>query len=176
MCEFDLWLIVFKHIVNSKLQSESVNGTKARQKEAKEPSLTTEPSSSRELCLVKPADDLPSDDLSVLILDKQVSTASDLLLEEARRKTKKETAMTDSRLRTRLSPKLERLNSSPIGLGRHVDFVFTDVPLQNDDHVVRCWHIIFFDKATLSLADDGRNTVMCIKFNPNSSTAAAVSA
>ncbi|CAN7117961.1 unnamed protein product [Brassica rapa subsp. narinosa] len=169
MCEFDLWLIVFKHIVNLKLQSESVNGTKAGQKEAKEPSLTTEPSSSRELCLVRPADDLLSDDLSVLILDKQVFTASDLLLEEARRQTKKETAMTDSRLRTRLSPKLERLNSSPIGLGRHVDFVFTDVPLQNDDHVS-------YGKATLSLADDGRNTVMCIKFNPNSSTAAAVSA
>ncbi|CAN7120409.1 unnamed protein product [Brassica rapa subsp. narinosa] len=46
-----------------------------------------------ELCLVRPADDLPSDDPSVLILDKQVSTASDLLLEEARRQTKKETAM-----------------------------------------------------------------------------------
>ncbi|CAN6891085.1 unnamed protein product [Brassica oleracea] len=37
--------------------------------------------------------DLPSDEPSVLILDKQVSTASDLLLEEARRQTKKETAM-----------------------------------------------------------------------------------
>ncbi|KAH0849443.1 hypothetical protein HID58_096392, partial [Brassica napus] len=58
--------------------SESVNGAKAGQKEAKEPSLTTEPSSSRELCLVSPADDLPSDDPSLLILDKQVSTASDL--------------------------------------------------------------------------------------------------
>ncbi|CAN7058402.1 unnamed protein product [Brassica rapa subsp. trilocularis] len=46
-----------------------------------------------ELCLVRPADDLPSDDPSVLILDKQVSTASDLLVEEARRQTKKETAM-----------------------------------------------------------------------------------
>ncbi|WZZ78089.1 hypothetical protein YC2023_098661 [Brassica napus] len=53
--------------------------------EAKEHSVTTELSSSTELCLVKPADDLPSDEPSVLILDKQVSTASDLLLEEARR-------------------------------------------------------------------------------------------
>ncbi|CAG7875644.1 unnamed protein product [Brassica rapa] len=76
--------------------SESVNGAKAGQKEAKEPSLTTDSSSSRELCLlclVRPADDLPSDDPSVLILDKQVSTTSDLLVEEARRQTKKETAM-----------------------------------------------------------------------------------
>ncbi|CAF1891126.1 BnaC02g09840D [Brassica napus] len=37
--------------------------------------------------------DLLSDEPSVLILDKQVPTASDLLLEEARRQTKKETAM-----------------------------------------------------------------------------------
>ncbi|KAL0688785.1 hypothetical protein Bca4012_088462 [Brassica carinata] len=88
--------IIYKHIVNSKLQSESVNGAKAGQKEAKEPSVTTEPSSSTELCLVKPADDLPSDEPSVLILDKQVPTASDLLLEEARRQTKKETAMGNS--------------------------------------------------------------------------------
>ena len=93
MYEFDLWLIVYKHIVNSKLQSESVNGAKAGQNEAKEHSVTTEPSSSTELCLVKPADDLPSDEPSVFILDKQVPTASDLLLEEARRQTKKETAM-----------------------------------------------------------------------------------
>ncbi|KAL0650412.1 hypothetical protein Bca4012_093103 [Brassica carinata] len=85
--------VIYKHIVNSKLQSESVNGAKAGQKEAKEPSVTTEPSSSTELCLVKHADDLPSDEPSVLILDKQVPTASDLLLEEARRQTKKETAM-----------------------------------------------------------------------------------
>ncbi|XP_048634972.1 uncharacterized protein LOC125608596 [Brassica napus] len=61
--------------------SESVNGAKAGQKEAKEPSLTTD------------SNDLPSDDPSVLILDKQVSTTSDLLVEEARRQTKKETAM-----------------------------------------------------------------------------------
>ncbi|CDY09051.1 BnaC08g10050D [Brassica napus] len=77
--------------------SESVNGAKAGQKEAKEPSVTTEPSSSTELCLVKHADDLPSDEPSVLILDKQVPTASDLLLEEARRQTKKETAMVNLR-------------------------------------------------------------------------------
>ncbi|XP_048622753.1 uncharacterized protein LOC125591889 [Brassica napus] len=78
-------------------KSESVNGAKAGQKEAKEPSVTTEPSSSTELCLVKHADDLPSDEPSVLILDKQVPTASDLLLEEARRQTKKETAMVNLR-------------------------------------------------------------------------------
>jgi len=83
--------------VNSKLQSESVNGAKAGRKEAKEPSLTTEPSSSRELCLVSPAADLPSDDPSLLILDKQVPTASDLLVEEARRQTKKETALVNLR-------------------------------------------------------------------------------
>ncbi|CAF1931568.1 unnamed protein product [Brassica napus] len=77
--------------------SESVNGAKAGQNEAKEHSVTTEPSSSTELCLVKPADDLPSDEPSILILDKQVSTASDLLLEEARRQTKKETAMVNLR-------------------------------------------------------------------------------
>ncbi|WZZ61097.1 hypothetical protein YC2023_061204 [Brassica napus] len=51
--------------------SESVNGAKAGQNEAKEHSVTTEPSSSTELCLVKPADDLPSDEPSILILDKQ---------------------------------------------------------------------------------------------------------
>ncbi|CAF2107001.1 unnamed protein product [Brassica napus] len=77
--------------------SESVNGAKAGRKEAKEPSLTTEPSSSRELCLVSPAADLPSDDPSLLILDKQVPTASDLLVEEARRQTKKETALVNLR-------------------------------------------------------------------------------
>ncbi|KAF3591248.1 hypothetical protein DY000_02023301 [Brassica cretica] len=73
--------------------SESVNRAKVGHNEAKEQSVTTEPSSSTELCLVKPADDLPSDEPSVLILDKQVPTASGLLLEEARRQTKKETAM-----------------------------------------------------------------------------------
>ncbi|XP_048605777.1 uncharacterized protein LOC125583194 [Brassica napus] len=77
--------------------SESVNGAKAGRKKAKEPSLTTEPSSSRELCLVSPAADLPSDDPSLLILDKQVPTASDLLVEEARRQTKKETTLVNLR-------------------------------------------------------------------------------
>ena len=113
MCEFDLWLIVFKHIVNYKLQSESVNETKAGQKQAKEPSLTTEPSSSRELCLVRPADDLPSDDPSVLLLDKQVSTASDLLLEEARRQTKKETAMVNLREKSERERKLAPTQQTP---------------------------------------------------------------
>ncbi|CDY59561.1 BnaCnng35250D [Brassica napus] len=86
--------------------SESVNGAKAGQNEAKEHSVTTEPSSSTELCLVKPADDLPSDEPSILILDKQVSTASDLLLEEARRQTKKETAMVNLREKSERERKL----------------------------------------------------------------------
>ncbi|CAG7906153.1 unnamed protein product [Brassica rapa] len=93
--------------------SESVNGAKAGQKEAKEPSLTTEPSSSRELCLVRPADNLPSDDPSVLILDKQVSTASDLLVEEARRQTKKETAMVNLRKKSVRERKLAPTQQTP---------------------------------------------------------------
>ena len=99
--------------MNSKLQSESVNGAIAGRKEAKEPSLTTEPSSSRELCLVRPADDLPSDDPSVLLLDKQVSTASDLLLEEARRQTKKETAMVNLREKSERERKLAPTQQTP---------------------------------------------------------------
>ncbi|CAF1918312.1 unnamed protein product [Brassica oleracea var. botrytis] len=94
-------------------ESESVNETKAGQKQAKEPSLTTEPSSSRELCLVRPADDLPSDDPSVLLLDKQVSTASDLLLEEARRQTKKETAMVNLREKSERERKLAPTQQTP---------------------------------------------------------------
>ncbi|XP_013668889.2 uncharacterized protein LOC106373227 [Brassica napus] len=93
--------------------SESVNGAKAGQKEAKEPSVTTEPSSSTELCLVKPADDLPSDEPSVLILDKQVPTASDLLLEEARRQTKKETAMVNLREKSERERKLAPTQQTP---------------------------------------------------------------
>ncbi|CAN7023273.1 unnamed protein product, partial [Brassica rapa subsp. trilocularis] len=93
--------------------SESVNGAKAGQKEAKEPSLTTEPSSSRELCLVSPADDLPSDDPSLLILDKQVSTASDLLVEEARRQTKKETAFVNLRKKSVRERKLAPTQQTP---------------------------------------------------------------
>ncbi|CAN7016973.1 unnamed protein product [Brassica rapa subsp. trilocularis] len=93
--------------------SESVNGAKARQKEAKEPSLTTEPSSSRELCLVSPADNLPSDDPSLLILDKQVSTASDLLVEEARRQTKKETALVNLRKKSVREWKLAPTQQTP---------------------------------------------------------------
>ncbi|KAG5397961.1 hypothetical protein IGI04_019775, partial [Brassica rapa subsp. trilocularis] len=84
-----------------------------RQKEAKEPSLTTEPSSSRELCLVSPADDLPSDDPSLLILDKQVSTASDLLVEEARRQTKKETALVNLRKKSVRERKLAPTQQTP---------------------------------------------------------------
>ncbi|CAG7878125.1 unnamed protein product [Brassica rapa] len=82
-------------------------------KEAKEPSLTTEPSSSRELCLVSPADDLPSEDPSLLILDKQVSTASDLLVEEARRQTKKETALVNLRKKSVRERKLAPTQQTP---------------------------------------------------------------
>ncbi|CAN6803898.1 unnamed protein product [Brassica oleracea] len=93
--------------------SESVNGAKAGRKEAKEPSLTTEPSSSRELCLVSPAADLPSDDPSLLILDKQVPTASDLLVEEARRQTKKETALVNLRKKSVRERKLAPTQQTP---------------------------------------------------------------
>ncbi|CAN7135652.1 unnamed protein product [Brassica rapa subsp. narinosa] len=85
----------------------------AEKREAKEPSLTTEPSSSRELCLVRPADDLPSEDPSVLILDKQVSTASDLLVEEARRQTKKETALVNLRKTSVRERKLAPTQQTP---------------------------------------------------------------
>ncbi|KAF3611639.1 hypothetical protein DY000_02049434 [Brassica cretica] len=103
VCEFH---VCFVSSVNLIFASESVNGAKAGQNEAKGPSVTTEPSSSMELCLVKPADDLPSDEPSVIILDKQVSTASDLLLEEARRQTKKETAMVNLREKSERERKL----------------------------------------------------------------------
>ncbi|CAN7047196.1 unnamed protein product [Brassica oleracea var. botrytis] len=93
--------------------SESVNGAIAGRKEAKEPSLTTEPSSSRELCLVSPAADLPSDDPSLLILDKQVPTASDLLVEEARRQTKKETALVNLRKKSVRERKLAPTQQTP---------------------------------------------------------------
>uniref|UniRef100_A0A0D3CSK3 DUF1985 domain-containing protein n=1 Tax=Brassica oleracea var. oleracea TaxID=109376 RepID=A0A0D3CSK3_BRAOL len=93
--------------------SESVNGAKAGQKEAKKPSVTTEPSSSTELCLVKSTDDLPSDEPSVLILDKQVPTASDLLLEEARSQTKKETAMVNLREKSERERKLAPTQQTP---------------------------------------------------------------
>ncbi|CAF1827951.1 unnamed protein product [Brassica napus] len=65
------------------------------------------------LWLVRPADDLPSDDPSVLILDKQVSTASDLLLEEARRQTKKETAMVNLREKSERERKLAPTQQTP---------------------------------------------------------------
>ncbi|XP_048615807.1 uncharacterized protein LOC106413852 [Brassica napus] len=93
--------------------SESVNGAKAGHNEAKEHSVTTEPSSSTELCLVKPADDLPSDEPSVLILDKQVYTASDSLLEEARRQPKKETAMVNLREKSERERKLAPTQQTP---------------------------------------------------------------
>ncbi|WZZ35113.1 hypothetical protein YC2023_018514 [Brassica napus] len=109
----DRMVAVEKKVGITKKGSESVNETKAGQKQAKEPSLTTEPSSSRELCLVRPADDLPSDDPSVLLLDKQVSTASDLLLEEARRQTKKETAMVNLREKSERERKLAPTQQTP---------------------------------------------------------------
>ncbi|CAN7084515.1 unnamed protein product [Brassica oleracea var. botrytis] len=64
--------------------------------------ITKKGSSSDDLQLTKPVhepgvNELPSDEPSVLILDKQVPTASDLLLEKARRQTKKETAMVNLR-------------------------------------------------------------------------------
>nr|VDD11772.1 unnamed protein product [Brassica rapa] len=65
------------------------------------------------LCLVRPADNLPSDDPSVLILDKQVSTASDLLVEEARRQTKKETAMVNLRKKSVRERKLAPTQQTP---------------------------------------------------------------
>uniref|UniRef100_A0A0D3E630 Ubiquitin-like protease family profile domain-containing protein n=1 Tax=Brassica oleracea var. oleracea TaxID=109376 RepID=A0A0D3E630_BRAOL len=57
--------------------------------------------------------DLPSDEPSVLILDKQVSTASDLLLEEARRQTKKETAMVNLREKSERERKLAPTQQTP---------------------------------------------------------------
>nr|VDD31099.1 unnamed protein product [Brassica oleracea] len=66
-----------------------------------------------ELCLVRHADDLPSDDPSILLLDKQVSTASDLLLEEARRQTKKETAMVNLREKSERERKLAPTQQTP---------------------------------------------------------------
>ncbi|CAF2133776.1 unnamed protein product [Brassica napus] len=65
------------------------------------------------LCLVRPADELPSDDPSVVILDKQVSTASDLLLEEARRQTKKKTAMVNLREKSERERKLAPTQQTP---------------------------------------------------------------
>nr|VDD30315.1 unnamed protein product [Brassica oleracea] len=65
------------------------------------------------LYLVRPADDLPSDDPSVLLLDKQVSTDSDLLLEEARRQTKKETAMVNFREKSERERKLAPTQQTP---------------------------------------------------------------
>ncbi|CAN6910343.1 unnamed protein product [Brassica oleracea] len=57
--------------------------------------------------------DLPSDEPSVLILDKQVPTASDLLLEEARRQTKKETAMVNLREKSERERKLAPTQQTP---------------------------------------------------------------
>ncbi|CAF2060695.1 unnamed protein product [Brassica napus] len=57
--------------------------------------------------------DLPSDEPSVLILDKQVYTASDSLLEEARRQPKKETAMVNLREKSERERKLAPTQQTP---------------------------------------------------------------
>ncbi|CDY69231.1 BnaCnng62560D [Brassica napus] len=57
--------------------------------------------------------DLPSDEPSVLILDKQVPTASVLLLEEARRQTKKETAIVNFREKSERERKLATTQQTP---------------------------------------------------------------
>nr|VDC59973.1 unnamed protein product [Brassica rapa] len=67
----------------------------------------------KKLCLVSPADNLPSDDPSLLILDKQVSTASDLLVEEARRQTKKETTLVNLRKKNVRERKLAPTQQTP---------------------------------------------------------------
>nr|VDD43261.1 unnamed protein product [Brassica oleracea] len=89
-------------------------GRKGDGRKPKNRSLTTEPKFlERELCLVSPADDLPSDDPSLLILDKQVPTASDLLVEEARRQTKKETALVNLRKKSVRERKLAPTQQTP---------------------------------------------------------------
>ncbi|CAN6804722.1 unnamed protein product [Brassica oleracea] len=75
--------------------------------------LTTTSNPPKPLCLVKPANDLPSDEPSVLILDKQVPTASNLLFEEARRQTKKETAMVNLREKSERERKLAPTQQTP---------------------------------------------------------------
>ncbi|CAN6923022.1 unnamed protein product [Brassica oleracea] len=80
--------------------------------------ITKKGSSSDDLQLTKPMhepgiNDLPSDEPSVLILDKQVPTASDLLLEEARRQTKKETAMVNLREKSERERKLAPTQQTP---------------------------------------------------------------
>ncbi|CDY67643.1 BnaCnng55790D [Brassica napus] len=57
--------------------------------------------------------DLQSDEPSILILDKQVPTTSDLLLEEARRQTKKETAMVNLREKSERERKLAPTQQTP---------------------------------------------------------------
>ncbi|CAN7122076.1 unnamed protein product, partial [Brassica rapa subsp. narinosa] len=57
--------------------------------------------------------DLPREDPSLLILDKQVSTASDLLVEEARRQTNKETALVNLRKKSVRERKLAPTQQTP---------------------------------------------------------------
>ena len=86
-----------------------MNGAKAGQNEAKEQSLT----SSKELAIVKTAEDLPSGESSVLILDKQVPTAEYLLQEEARRQTKKEAYKVNLREKSERDRKLAPTQQTP---------------------------------------------------------------
>ena len=86
-----------------------MNGAKAGQNEAKEQSLT----SSKELAIVKTAEDLPSGESSVLILDKQVPTAEYLLQEEARRQTKKEAYKVNLRGKSERDRKLAPTQQTP---------------------------------------------------------------
>ncbi|KAL0721910.1 hypothetical protein Bca4012_036509 [Brassica carinata] len=97
------------HFFISKLQSESVNGAKAGQNEVKEQSLT----SSKELAIVKTAEDLPSCEPIVLILEKQVLTAEFLLQEEARRQTKKEAYKVNLREKSERDRKLAPTQQTP---------------------------------------------------------------
>ncbi|KAL0684525.1 hypothetical protein Bca4012_051373 [Brassica carinata] len=100
-----------KHVHEPEVSTKT--SPKIAEKRVTRQSVRKKPSSSRELCLVRPADDLPSDDPSVLLLDKQVSTASDLLLEEARRQTKKETAMVNLREKSERERKLAPTQQTP---------------------------------------------------------------
>nr|VDD61417.1 unnamed protein product [Brassica oleracea] len=80
--------------------------------------VTKKGSSYDDLQLTKPVhepgvNDLQSDEPSILILDKQVPTTSDLLLEEARRQTKKETAMVNLREKSERERKLAPTQQTP---------------------------------------------------------------
>uniref|UniRef100_A0A0D3CSK1 DUF1985 domain-containing protein n=1 Tax=Brassica oleracea var. oleracea TaxID=109376 RepID=A0A0D3CSK1_BRAOL len=75
--------------------------------------VTKKGSSYDDLQLTKPVHEPGSDEPSILILDKQVPTTSDLLLEEARRQTKKETAMVNLREKSERERKLAPTQQTP---------------------------------------------------------------